>query len=73
MVTRTTSSFPDALRRRAGGLVITFENGFKIYYSSDTDVFATIITGSWAARGGSLDGDWFTYGARRAARRWRLA
>src|SRR2546426_2573641 len=67
-----TSSFPDGTY--AGepvGFVIQFENGFKIYYSGDTDVFGdmALIRELEQPEVAFLSiGDWFTMGPRRAAK-----
>jgi L-ascorbate metabolism protein UlaG (beta-lactamase superfamily) len=67
-----TSSTPDgAYGGQPIGYVITFENGFRIYFSGDTDVFGDM------ALIGELEqpevaflsiGDFFTMGPRRAAK-----
>jgi L-ascorbate metabolism protein UlaG (beta-lactamase superfamily) len=67
-----TSSMPDgSYAGEPVGFVITFENGFKIYFSGDTDVFGDM------ALIGELEqpevaflsiGDFFTMGPRRAAK-----
>jgi L-ascorbate metabolism protein UlaG (beta-lactamase superfamily) len=66
------SSFPDGTY--AGepcGYVITFENGFKVYFSGDTDVFGdmALIRELDAPEVAFLSiGDWFTMGPERAAK-----
>jgi L-ascorbate metabolism protein UlaG (beta-lactamase superfamily) len=66
------SSFPDG--GYAGtpcGYVIRFENGFKIYFSGDTDVFGdmALIAELEQPEVAFLSiGDWFTMGPRRTAK-----
>lgn len=70
------SSFPDGTY--AGepvGYVITFENGFKIYFSGDTDVFGdmALIGELEAPEVAFLSiGDFYTMGVRRAAKAVQL-
>jgi L-ascorbate metabolism protein UlaG (beta-lactamase superfamily) len=67
-----TSSFPDgSYAGEPVGLVIEFENGFKVYYSGDTDVFGdmALIKELDAPQVAFLSiGDFFTMGPRRAAK-----
>lgn len=71
-----TSSFPDGTY--AGepvGFVIEFENGFRIYYSGDTDVFGdmALIKELEKPEVAFLSiGDWYTMGPRRAAKAVQL-
>jgi L-ascorbate metabolism protein UlaG (beta-lactamase superfamily) len=67
-----TSSMPDgSYAGEPVGFVITFENGFKIYFSGDTDVFGdmALIAELEQPEVAFLSiGDFFTMGPRRAAK-----
>ncbi len=66
------SSTPDgAYAGEAVGYVITFENGFKIYFSGDTDVFGDMVLIQELEHPDVAFlciGDYFTMGPRRAAK-----
>ena len=66
---------PDLYGGEAVGYVIEFENGFKIYFAGDTDVFGDMaLIGELHAPDAAFlpIGDWYTMGPRKAAKAAQL-